>query len=70
MTVKKKGNGTLIAIGGNEDRSNKLEVLRRVVEEARGSGWFMGLAIRVFSCHLNVVAVKYYTYHKGVVNEK
>lgn len=36
MTVKKKGKGTLIAIGGNEDRRNKLEVLRRVVEEARG----------------------------------
>ena len=36
MTAKKKGKGTLIAIGGNEDRRNKLNVLRRVIEEGKG----------------------------------
>ena len=41
MTAKKKGKGTLIAIGGNEDRKHKLEVLRRVIEEGKGSDTYV-----------------------------
>jgi cyanophycinase len=32
----KLGKGTIIAIGGNEDKENKLEVLRRVINESKG----------------------------------
>ncbi len=41
MTAKKKGKGTLIAIGGNEDRMKKLEVLRRVIAEGKGSDTYV-----------------------------
>jgi cyanophycinase len=41
VIAKKKGRGTLIAIGGNEDRRNKLEVLRRVIDEAKGSDTYV-----------------------------
>ena len=41
MTAKKKGKGTLIAIGGNEDRKNKLEVLRRVIDEGKGADTYV-----------------------------
>lgn len=36
MNKKLKGNGTLIAIGGNEDKLDNMKVLRRVVSEAGG----------------------------------
>ncbi len=36
MDKKTKGNGTLIAIGGNEDKLDDMRVLKRVVSEARG----------------------------------
>ena len=36
MTAKKLGKGTIIAIGGNEDKKNKLAVLNRVIEESKG----------------------------------
>lgn len=36
MNKKTKGNGTLIAIGGNEDKLDDMKVLKRVVSEARG----------------------------------
>lgn len=37
MSARKKRGGSLIAIGGNEDRKNRLEVLKRVIEEGKGS---------------------------------
>ncbi len=36
MDKKIKGNGTLIAIGGSEDKLDDIKVLRRIVSEARG----------------------------------
>lgn len=41
MIARKRGRGTLIAIGGNEDRRNKLEVLRRVIDEGKGSDTYV-----------------------------
>ncbi|MCP4181305.1 MAG: cyanophycinase [bacterium] len=36
MTAKKIGNGTLVAIGGKEDKRDGLEILRRVIDEGKG----------------------------------
>ncbi|MCF7792284.1 MAG: cyanophycinase [Victivallales bacterium] len=43
MTAKKLGNGTIIAIGGNEDKRNSLDVLRRTVEESKGRDTYVEL---------------------------
>ena len=43
MTARRKGRGTLIAIGGNEDRRNRLEVLRRVIDEGKGPDTYVEL---------------------------
>jgi len=36
VNKKIKGNGTLIAIGGNEDKLDDMKVLKRIVNESRG----------------------------------